>query len=245
MSEFQEQSKTLSHHQDPALHFAYARGQNCLSQKCYLTPVSYLLPAEPGAPLAWALSLLLTHRRGHGYECKLLPLQPTLSARTKAGNLIHASSRHSSMGFSHLAWQEPKVFGKVRGSCDGERQQDHQRGGGIYLMQRQCRARGPDKISLERWGLVRSRNGHHPFSFSIGRPWTPPPSPLMISTPDLPSQHFPKHQLPVPFPFPCSDVTGPKWYPPPQNLPSVSAMLQSWISPILPSSLKLLLLTRH
>lgn len=77
-------------------------------------------------------------------------------------------------------------------------------------MQRQCRKGCPDKMSLERWGLVRSGNGHHPFSFSIGRPWTPPPAPLTTSTPDLLSQHFPKHQWPVPAPFPYLDVTGPK-----------------------------------
>lgn len=91
-------TKTLSCHQDPALLFAYVRGQNRPSQKCHFTPASYVLPAEPEAPLAWAPSLLLTHSRGHGYGCKLLPLRPTRLARAKAGILIHASSRHSAMG---------------------------------------------------------------------------------------------------------------------------------------------------
>lgn len=68
---------------------------------------------------------------------------------------------------------------------------------------------------------------------------------LTTSTPDLPSQHFPKHQQPVPDSFPCCDVAGPKQHFSLQNLPSFSALLQDWIFPTLSSSLKLLLLTRH
>lgn len=93
--------------------FAYVTGQNRPSQKCHFTPASYLLPAEPEAPLASAPSLLLTHSRAHGYGYKLLPLRPSRLARAKAGILIHASSRHSATGlFLLLHGNSPRFLGQ-------------------------------------------------------------------------------------------------------------------------------------